>query len=155
MPTRVHGRLSLLAIISAAVLACRGKDATGPSGAINIAGRWSFSDLVTNSQIAASCAISSTTVSFSQTAAMFAGGIIDGDVTCTAPGMSMGGSAAGLAFDGGLISGSSVSFTSSSLCSFTGNVSGNPANKMSGDASCIFPYGGVARTLTGTWQANR
>jgi hypothetical protein len=134
------------------VAACGGSDkATGPT---NISGAWQYSDGVSNGQLSVSCT-SNAAVNISQNGATFTGTISSGSQNCTGPGGTFSSSLAGLTIGGGQINGSSVTFTDGGGCSYTGTISGNPSNRISGNETCVVPFSGTNYTFTGTWQATR
>ena len=143
------GRLSLVAAAAALFAACG--DSTGP---VTLGGSWSFNDAISNSQLATSCS-SNASINLTQNGNTFNGSVASGTSTCSSSGSSNSAAMDGALFTGGQIQGTSISFTDDSGCSYTGTVSGNPVNRMSGDESCVVAVSGTNYTFTGTWQASR
>lgn len=142
------------ASLSLVLAACGGGDGgTGPSGPINIAGAWSYSDNTSSSLAGISCN-SAGTVVISQSGSSFTGTVQATQGVCTD---SFGGvidNTGSSTVTGGQINGNQVSFQVP-FCQFQGVVSGNPPNQMSGTQSCTIAISGVNVTFTGTWLASR
>lgn len=150
----LHRAVRRLCVIGLALVAVGCGGSTEPSGPANIAGIWTFTDAISNSQLSASC---NTTASANviQSGSTFTGTTVSGTQTCTVGTQVTTGSVAGTTFNGGQINGSSVSFIDSGGCSYTGTLSGNPANRMSGNETCSVAISGTNYQFTGTWQASR
>jgi hypothetical protein len=142
------------AIVLAALLTACGGDSTGPgTSVLQLAGSWNYSDNISSSSAGMSCT-SAGTVTVNQTGSNFSGSANATSGVCTD---SFGGSIDNTgvsSITGGQVSGSQVSFQVPN-CQFTGAVSGNPPNSMSGTETCTLAVSGTNYTFTGTWQASR
>ena len=143
-----------LSVLSLTVLvACGGDSGTEPDVPLNIAGTWTFSDQITASSVGVSCS-SAGTGTLTQSVATFTGSV-NATVGVCSDGFGNQVDNTGLsAVSGGQVSGNQVSFQMP-FCQFTGTVSGNPANQMSGTETCTIAVSGQQVTFTGTWQASR
>lgn len=138
-------------VIVLLLAACGGGDGTGTSVA-SIAGVWSTSIGVSNSQVNLSCQFTGT-ATLSQSGTTF-NGSYSGTSLCTGPGGSTSDPSTGV-IGGGQITGSHVTFTDDDGCNYSGTITGSPANRISGTVSCLFAISGQTYTFTGTWQVNR
>lgn len=89
-----------------------------------------------------------------QTGTDFTGTVVSGTQTCTGGGSTTSYDLTGAAIGGGQISGSSISFTTEG-CTYSGSITGSPANRLAGSETCVVPYGGTSYTFTGTWQGTK
>jgi hypothetical protein len=142
-------RLSLVAAAAALFAGCG--DSTGP---VTLGGSWSFTDAISNNQLATSCQ-SSASIDLTQNGNTFNGSVATGSSTCSSGTSSNTSAIDGSLFGAGQISGTSISFTDDGGCTYNGTVSGNPVNRMSGDESCVVALSGTNYTFTGNWQASR
>ena len=119
-----------------------------------MAGTWTFIDAIANSELGRSCS-SNGVVDFTQNGGTFTGTVKSGTNTCIVNSQSSTVSMAGVVLSNGQISGSSISFADNTGCTYTGTVTGNPTDQMSGDETCIVTVSGTNYTFSGTWQASR
>lgn len=134
------------------VAACGGDSSTGPQGA-NIAGLWNYSDNISSSSAGISCT-SSGTVQVSQTGTNFSGTATATSGVCTDSFGTTVDNTGTTAITGGQINGMQVTFQTEG-CQYTGTISGNPINAMSGTETCTVAISGTNYTFTGPWQASR
>jgi hypothetical protein len=147
------GKLAQLlspAWLAGAALAGCGGGGSGPS--VSLTGAWPFTVSSSNTTLQTSCQTAGT-VNLTQTGSSFSG-TATATTTCTGPGGVSQSSGNGT-IGGGQITGSAISFTDNTGCSYTGTVSGDPSNRMSGVVTCSVPVGGQTYVFSGTWQASR
>ena len=142
----------ILVFATAVLAACGGGDSSGPSGDINVAGTWNYQANISNSGVALSC-IATGTLTITQQGSQFSGQATNSTGLCTGPGGSAPFDANG-PITGGTVSGNSITYTDG-ICTYTGNASGNPINKVAGTVTCNFPIQGQNIPMTGTWQISR
>ena len=118
---------------------------------IDLSGTWQFSGSFSNAELAVSCN-GSGTVTIAQSGNNLSGTAIQ-EGTCNGPGGVVDNSGAG-SLTGGQLTGSTVTFQWDE-CSYTGVVSGSPANRMTGSTSCTIALLGQNYLFTGQWQAGR
>lgn len=141
----------LLVGAALAITACGG-DSTGPKVA-NIAGLWNYTDNTSSSSAGISCN-SSGTVQINQTGSNFTGTANATSGTCTDSFGTTVDNTGTSGISGGQITANQVSFQTQG-CLFTGTISGNPANAMTGTETCTVAISGTNYTFTGPWQASR
>lgn len=139
-----------MVLITAAV-SCGG-DSTGPNGSANIAGNWTLTANYNNAQSQTTCTLNGS-ASIAQSGTTFTGQVSGSVIACTNPGGTTSGSGDG-PITGGQINGNTVSY-SDGECTYTGTVSGSPANRVQGDVNCNVAVGGTTYPFTGTWQISR
>ena len=137
----------------ALVLAACGSS-TAPN-VMDIAGTWNFTGNISNGALAASCQ-STSTATVSQSGSSFSGTGSNGTEVCTQNG-SVISNVSGLTstFSGGQINASGVSFVDDGGCTYTGNGSGSPTNRLTGNVSCTVAVSGSQYVFTGTWTGSR
>lgn len=145
--------LRLMALTMAAVLIACGGSSTAPT-TLNIAGTWNFSDAVSNNALTASCN-STSTATVSQTGSSFTATANNGTSGCTQNGLVFISYQPSAVISGGQINGTGLSFVDDHGCSYTGNISGTPPNRLSGSESCTISSSGAQYIFLGTWQAAR
>jgi len=137
--------------VAALLAACGGDKATGPKN-VNLSGNWGLTATISNSGLAITCTASGN-LAITQSGANFSGNISGSSELCTGPGGSVTDNIDGQ-IGGGQISGSSVSWTDG-LCNYTGTMSGDPVNRVSGNISCSIPIQGTNYPFTGQWTVVR
>ncbi|HKW47318.1 MAG TPA: hypothetical protein VJN70_07730 [Gemmatimonadaceae bacterium] len=132
------------------VPACGGDQATAP---LNINGTWQYTDDISNGQLLVSCTRNAT-LDVTQNGSNFTAIVSSGTQSCTGPNGTTSVSLAGVTFQGGQITGSTVSFASGT-CNFTGASSGNPASDLSGGETCTILVSLRSYAFDGHWHASR
>ena len=132
------------------VPACGGDKPTAP---LEINGTWQYTDEFSNGQLLVSCTRNAT-LDVTQNGSTFTASVSSGTQSCTGPNGTTSVSLAGVTFQGGQITGSTVSFASGT-CNFTGVSSGNPAHDLSGGETCTILVSLTSYTFDGHWQASR
>jgi hypothetical protein len=145
----MKGIFGLAAAMLFAATACSG-DSTGLS--TNLSGAWQFSENFSNSTLQMSCT-STGTVNMSHTGSSLAGNFTQTGI-CTAPSIGTVDNSGSGTIVGGQVSGNRVSFQSGE-CTYTGTLTGSPANRITGTVTCVIALVGQTFTFNGTWQAGR
>jgi hypothetical protein len=112
---------------------------------------WQFSGTFSNASLQVSCNATGT-ANLTQSGNNLSGTAVQ-QGSCNGPGGTIDNSGSGN-ITGGQLNGTSVSFQWDE-CSYTGTVSGDPANRMSGNTTCTIAVLGQDYTFTGQWQASR
>lgn len=159
MIRRLRSLFCLSALAIAGVTAgCSGGDSmTGPAAGTNVGGNWTYAAPnmtgTLSGGITVVCSFSSVAVSLSQTGSTFSGSTTGGSFTCSAGGVSDGGTFGRRIVVNGEISGSGVEFDFDGPdWHHTGQVSGN---SMTGQATAIIETGSGSVVLRGSWSAAR
>jgi hypothetical protein len=149
-------RLANLAAACAAtlglVLAASCGDSTGPNSTRDVNGNWTLAATYNSAQLQTTCTLNGS-VSIAQTGTTFTGQVSGSVASCTGPGGTTSGSGDG-PITGGQISGNTLSY-SDVECTYTGTISGSPANRVDGSVSCNVAIGGTTYPFNGTWQISR
>ena len=132
------------------VPACGGDKSTAP---LNINGTWQYSDRFSSGQLLVACT-SNATLNVTQEGSTFTASVSSGTQSCTGPNGTTSVSLAGVTFQGGQITGSTVTFASGT-CNFSGASSGNPVNQLSGGETCTILVSLTSYNFDGHWQASR
>jgi len=143
--------LTASACLVAVVVACGGDSSTGPKN-VNLSGNWGLTASISNSGLAITCSATGN-LAITQTGSNFSGNISGSSELCTGPGGSVTASIDGQ-IGGGQINGTSVSWTDG-MCNYTGTMSGNPVNRVSGNISCSIPIQGTSYPFNGQWTVIR
>lgn len=130
------------------LLGC-GDSSTGPDS--NLTGVWQFSGTFSNASLQVSCNATGT-ANITQSGSNLSGNAAQ-QGSCNGPGGVVDNSGSGN-ITGGQLNGRSVTFQWDE-CSYTGTVTGEPANRMSGSTTCTIALLGQDYTFTGQWQASR
>ena len=144
--------VSLVVGAVAAVAAC-GSSSTAPTAVPDISGTWTVGASVSNAGLQVTCSLQGT-ATVQQSGSNFTGNFTGSTTTCTGPGGTVAGNADG-PITGGQIVGSTVSYNDGQGCAYTGTVTGTPANRIQGSATCQLAVAGQTYTFTGTWTAGR
>jgi hypothetical protein len=143
----------LTAVVAVFVVACGGDGgSTGPSPTVDLNGTWQFQTNTSNSVLEISCQTTGTVV-VNHSGNNFTGQVTGGEGTCSSPEGIIEVTPEG-SLTGGQISGEQVSFNDGE-CVYSGRMSGNPVNRISGNNTCTIAVGGTNYTFTGTWQVSR
>ena len=129
--------------------ACGGDKATAP---VTLAGNWLFADQTSNAQVGITCKTNAG-LTITQTGETFTASLSGGSQACTGQGGTNLVSVTGVVFEGGHITGSTLTF-SSGTCVFSGTISGT-SNEVNGDETCIITTTGGSFTFDGHWLAAR
>ncbi|HEY7235476.1 MAG TPA: hypothetical protein VH539_15080 [Gemmatimonadaceae bacterium] len=149
-------KIQLLGVVAACslVAACgASSDATAPQGPRNIGGGWSVAIAMSNASLRITCQ-GNGLMSLVQTGTNFTGYVSNSGLLCTGPGGSAGGSWDG-PLTGGQVSGSEVSMSDDTGCSYNGTASGNPVNRIDGHVTCMVPAQGSVYPFSGPFVATR
>lgn len=144
-----HLRLAVAVLL---VVACGGGSNTGPSPSVDLNGGWQFQTNISNVALQISCQATGA-VTLSHSGNNFTGQITGGQGNCTGPGGSVALTPGG-SITGGQVHSQQVSFNDGD-CVYSGSMSGNPVNRLSGNNTCTIAYAGTNYTFTGTWQMSR
>ena len=142
----------LLGVIAAAC--SKSGDSTAPNAPPRISGQWIFTDSASNTQLGASCNSKNVALTVNQNGTSFSGVAAAGTSVCLIGGQTATWLVSGT-FSSGQISGVSLTFVDSRACSYSGAMSGNPPNRISGTENCLIGRNGSAYSITGTWTASR
>ena len=134
------------------LVASCGGDSTGPNSTRDIEGNWTIAANYNNAQLQTTCTLNGS-ASIAQSGTTFTGQVTGSIVTCAGPGGTTSGNADG-AVTGGQINGSTLSYNNGE-CSYTGTITGTPANRVEGDTDCDVAIGGTTYPFTGTWVLSR
>ena len=129
---------------------------TNPPSRIDITGQWTLNLTYRNSQRGVSCSSQGVMVGFTQTDSSFIGTVVSGIEVCSRQQdtSTTTTNLVGRTWTNGQISG--VSLTSRvGSCAVNANVSGNPANAMTGIITCSQAVFGGLADLTGTWSGTK
>ena len=154
IPVRKHVATAL-GVVALLLLApnCGGDSgSTGPGSTPDVTGNWTAVATYNNAQLQTTCTFNGS-VSIAQSGTTFTGQVTGSVVTCVGPGGTASGNFDG-PITGGQISGSTMNY-SSGECTYTGTISGSPANRVQGNVSCNVAIGGTTYPFNGTWQISR
>jgi len=138
-----------IAALCILVSACGGDKAAAP---VTLAGNWLFADQTSNGQLGVTCKANAS-LTITQTGDTFTASLSGGAQACTGVGGTNLVAVTGVVFEGGHITGSSLTF-SSGTCVFSGTISAS-SNELAGDETCTISTTGGSFTFDGHWQAAR
>ena len=139
-------------VFSMAAASCGGGDSVGPNGTRDISGNWSLTANINSTQLQTTCTLDGV-VAITQNGTTFTGQVSGSVVVCSGPGGTTSSSADG-PVTGGQINGNEASY-SDGQCTYTGTITGTPANRGQGNVNCSIPLGGTSYPFAGTWQISR
>jgi hypothetical protein len=134
------------------LVASCGGDSTGPNSTRDLNGNWTISANYNNAQLQTSCALNGS-LSIAQSGTTFTGQVSGSILTCAGPGGNASGNADG-PVTGGQINGNTVSYNNGE-CTYTGTITGSPANRAVGSTACSVAIGGTTYPFTGTFVVSR
>lgn len=135
-----------------AAASCGGGDSVGPNATRDVSGNWNLTANINSSQLQTTCTLDGV-VAITQNGATFTGQVSGSLVVCSGPGGTTSGSADG-PVTGGQVNGNTMSY-SDGQCTYTGTITGTPANRVQGIVNCNLPLGGTIYSFAGTWEASR
>jgi hypothetical protein len=143
---------AFIALGAIAAVSCGGGDSTGPDSTRDIGGNWNGTATYNNAQLQITCTFSGS-VSIVQSGTNFTGQVTGSVITCIGAGGASSGSGDG-PITGGQVNGNTLSYSNGG-CTYTGTITGTPANRVEGDVSCDVAIGGTTYPFDGTWQISR
>jgi hypothetical protein len=137
--------------MAGALVGC-GSGSTTPTTAADIAGTWDYAGTVSSTSLQTSCDFTGT-IAIVQSGHE-ASGTYNASTSCTGPTGTVTQPGSGN-ISAGKVSGSHVSFHDDGGCTYSGSITGDPTNAMSGTVSCLRGIQGTNYTFSGTWSAQR
>ena len=145
-------RALAVAAIGASVGALACGDATGTGRVPTVHGNWQLATLISNEELGVICEADGA-VAISQSGRNFTGEVTGSSESCTGPGGTSFGDMDGPLL-GGQIAGSTLSY-SDGPCEYRGDVTGSPANRITGEMSCDIVVQGQSYPFVGSWKLLR
>jgi len=133
------------------LVASCGGDSTGPNST-DLNGNWTIAATYNNAQLQTTCTLNGS-LSIAQSGTTFTGQVSGSVLTCASPGGNASSNGDG-PVTGGQINGNTVSYNDGQ-CTYTGTITGSPANRVEGSTACSVAIGGTAYPFTGTFVVSR